>query len=284
MNQTLSVLLALLSLFSASSYASSSSLSPPPSFKKVFVVVFENTNYKDALNQPNFKKIASEGALLTGFMAEEHPSQGNYIALVSGDSFNIKSDRPVNLDVRHLGDLLEAKGLNWKVYLEGYPGNCFTGTSTGRYVRKHNPFISFKNIQSDSARCNAHLVNANQLQADIQANRVPEFSLYIPDLDNDGHDTGSAYADSWLGKTLVPLFKNPVFMRDLLFVPTFDENDGLGANQIYTALYGDSVIPGSTSSTRYSHYDLLKTIEDTLGLGDLGRKDAKASSITGVWK
>jgi hypothetical protein len=44
------------------------------------------------------------------------------------------------------------------------------------------------------------------------------------------------------------------------------------------------VIPGAVSDTRYDHYDLLRTIEALLGLGTLGRHDATASPITGIWK
>ena len=42
-------------------------------------------------------------------------------------------------------------------------------------------------------------------------------------------------------------------------------------HHVYTAVFGDHVIPGSVSDTRYDHYDLLRTIEELLGLGTLGR-------------
>src|SRR4051812_6048048 len=39
------------------------------SFKKVFVIVLENTNASDALNQPYLKKISTDGAYLDSFYA-----------------------------------------------------------------------------------------------------------------------------------------------------------------------------------------------------------------------
>jgi len=39
-------------------------------------------------------------------------------------------------------DLLEAKGLDWRAYMEDFPGKCATDKSVGKYYRKHNPFIS----------------------------------------------------------------------------------------------------------------------------------------------
>jgi acid phosphatase len=109
------------------------------------VVVLENTNYEDAIEQPFSASLIKRGELLTNFAAEAHPSQPNYIALVSGSIRGVTSDANVDLDQRHLGDLLEAKGLQWKVYAEGYPGGCYLGAHTGTYVRKHVPFLSFKN-------------------------------------------------------------------------------------------------------------------------------------------
>jgi Phosphoesterase family len=125
----------------------------PHGFTKMIIVVLENTNYADALQQSFLASLAKRGALLTNFTAEAHPSQPNYIALISGSTHDVTSDRNVTLDARHVGDLLEAKSLQWKVYAEGYPGNCFLGTQSGTYVRKHVPFLSFKNVQTDPSRC-----------------------------------------------------------------------------------------------------------------------------------
>ena len=242
-------------------------------FKKVLIVIFENANYQDAVSQPFFAQFAKDGALLTNLLAETHPSQPNYLALVSGDTHGVTDDKPVNLNARHVGDLLEAKGKSWKIYLEDYPGNCFTGSHSGKYVRKHNPFISFLNVQQDMARCNAHLVSGDTFQTDAQGGNLPDFSLYIPDRNNDGHSTGVGYADRWFSSTFGSLLQNPTFMQDLLVIATFDEaGKGAGLNYIYTALWGDMVKPGSQFSAQASHYTLLKMIEDAFGLGESGAR------------
>ncbi len=255
-----------------------------PTFKKVMIIVLENISYKDALAQPFLSSFAAQGALLTGFDAETHPSQGNYIALVSGDYQGVTTDKPVNLGGRQIGDLLEARGLTWKVYAQGYPGGCFLGARSGNYVRKHVPFLSFTEVQNSPGEC-AEVTDDSGLKDDIASGRLPDFSLFIPDIKNDGHDTGVAFADNWLSSYFGPLMKDPAFMKDMLLVITFDEDDKSTAeNRIYTALYGPSVAPGSVSGAHYTHYSLLRTIEDAYGLGDLGRNDASALPITGVWK
>src|SRR5262245_39897409 len=156
-----------------------------PSFERIVIVVLENENEANAIEQPFMKSLAERGAYLRLYKAITHPSQPNYIAMVAGDVHGVTDDSNVDLDVRHLGDLLEAKGLRWKVYAEGYPGECRLDKSIGRYVRRHVPFISFKNVQGDPMRC-ANLVAASELYADIEAGTLPEFALYIPDRDNDG--------------------------------------------------------------------------------------------------
>ncbi len=76
-------------------------------FNKVLIIVFENTDFGDAFKQPYFNSLVKEGALLTNYHALTHPSQGNYVAMIAGSLLGVKDDKPVNLDQRHIGDLLE---------------------------------------------------------------------------------------------------------------------------------------------------------------------------------
>ena len=256
-----------------------------PSFKKVFIIVLENTDYEEAIQQPFLKQLSQEGVNLSNFYAESHPSQGNYIAMTAGSLHGVKWDWNVNLDVKHIGDLLEANGKTWKNYAEGYPGNCFLGSKKGKYYRKHTPFLSYKNVQKNPSRC-ANVVDEKQFDLDVKNKSLPDYSFYTPDQNNDGHDTSIKFADAWLAKKFGPLLKDPEFMKDLLFVVTLDEseNSRTGGNHIYTILYGDSVNAGYDSAVRYDHFSLLRTIEDTLEIGSLDLQDAKATPINDVWK
>jgi acid phosphatase len=255
--------------------------------RKVMFVVLENASYDEAARQPFLASLGRRGALLSNVTAEAHPSQPNYLALVAGSTFGVRSDRNVDLDGSQLGDLLEAKGLQWKVYAEGFPGHCFLGDRQGDYVRKHAPMLSFRNVQSSSARC-GRVVEAAQLSQDLQNGTLPDFSLYIPNLKNDGHDTSVAFADKWLAGKFGPLLADPRFTKDLLFVVTFDEDEHSflrpSSNRVLTVAVGDAVRPGSTSNAPYTHYSLLRLVEDALGTGTLGREDANAAAITGIWR
>jgi hypothetical protein len=249
---------------------------------RVFIVVLENEDAEAALLQPMMASLAARGALLRNYFAITHNSQPNYIALVAGNTFAVQND-PVTLDVPHLGDLLDARGVSWKTYAEGYPGGCFLGAAAGAYVRRHNPLISFADVQSDPARC-ARIVPASQLGLDVANRDLPRFALYIPDLNHDGHDTSVAVADAWLRARFEPLLADPNFTAGLLFIVTFDEGRVGGPNRVYCVFVGAGVRPGSVSFATYDHYDLLRTIEEIFHTGSLRRLDESSTVISDIWR
>lgn len=254
------------------------------SIKHVVVIMLENTDAANALKQPYMKSLTSKGAYVADMHALTHPSQPNYIGFVAGSMLGVTGNSNVDVDARHIGNLLNDKGLTWKAYAENLPNTpCYTGKSSGKYARRHEPFISFKNVQSNPTQC-ANIVNATAFFNDLSANNLPTFSFYIPNNDNNGHDTGVKFADTWLSNTFGPIFNNSKYTQDTLFVVTFDEDEGSSANIIYTAFVGAGVKPAATASSKYTLYSLLRTIEDIFQLGTLGKSDASTSYIAGIWQ
>jgi hypothetical protein len=117
--------------------------------------------------------------------------------------------------------------------------------------------------------------------ADIRDRKLPDFSLVIPDLNDDGHDTGVAYADGWLSGRFGLLLNDPDFTNGLLLIVTFDEsrNTLLGNNHLATILIGDAVTSGTRLDDHYTHYSILRLVEDHFGLGSLGQNDTEAAPI-----
>ncbi|MBC7430262.1 MAG: hypothetical protein H7336_16730 [Bacteriovorax sp.] len=252
-------------------------------FKKVVWIVFENTNYAQALAQPDFKKLAKSGVLFTNLTAEVHPSQGNYIAMIAGSKLGVSNDNVVDLKDTHVGDLLEKANLRWKVYAENFPGKCFIGKSSGQYERKHVPFMSFLDVTQNSSRC-MNVEDAIAFSDDFKKGALPEFSMYIPNMKNDGHDTGVDYAGKWLNNTFGTILSAPEKLGDVLFIVTFDESGPSSPNnQIYTVLVGSKIKAGTQNAQTIHHPALLKMIEDEFGIGNLGREDLKAPVIKGIW-
>jgi phosphoesterase family protein len=256
-------------------------------FERIFIIVFENHGADTALINPYFKSLTARGAYLSNYHGVGHPSQPNYLALLSGATF-VSDDGDYNLPQSNLVDLLEGAGISWKAYQENYPGSCFTGAWAGDavggfYARKHNPFISFDSVRKDPARC-AKIVKADQLAADISADQLPAFSFYTPNQNNDGHDRPLSFAAQWFQSFIEPKLSDPHFMRGTLVVVTFDETDsdpgGANGNHIYTLLLGAGVKAGSVDTSRYDHYSLLRTVEDNFALGTLKRADASAKPFS----
>jgi hypothetical protein len=220
---------------------------------------------------PYWAALAAKGMLLTNFHAITHPSQPNYWCQVAGDYFS-ETNNNVDLNVTTVVDLLENKGVPWKGYMEDYPGNCFDGVADGVYRRKHNPFISFDSIRLNQTRC-AKIVNARELESDLRDFRdLPLYSYYTPNMQNDGHDTGTEFAGIWATTFFEEYYSK--FPNGTLFVFTWDEsNYHVGTNQIWTFLIGSMITPGTSDHTYFDHYSLLKTVESNWDLGSLGRND-----------
>jgi phospholipase C len=254
----------------------------PAHFKKVVWIVFENSDYHLTMAQKDFAHFATKGVSFTNFTGEIHPSQGNYIAIVSGAIQGVKTNENVNLNVSHVGDLLEKAGKDWRVYAENYPGRCFQGAYYESYARKHTPFISFINVSKNPKRCEK-IESEKRFMTDFKAGNLPEFVMYIPNEKNDGHDTSVDYAGKWLSHEFGDILSNPAALKDVLFILTFDEG-GHTKNHIYTVLIGANVKAGTTSDQPLDHIALLKMIEDELGLGHLQQLDVKAPVVKGIWK
>ncbi|GAC1437741.1 MAG: phosphatidylinositol-3-phosphatase [Thermoanaerobaculia bacterium] len=257
--------------------------------QRVVVVILENADQAQAIAQPYLSYLARHGAMLTNYHAVAHPSQPNYFALTAGDTYGVTTDNTVAVDATHIGDLMDASHLTWRVYAENYPGNCYLGDyagspQTGQYLRKHNPFFSYADVVQVTERCSTVIVDAAAFDADILTNRLPQLSFYIPNSYDDGHETSLAFADAWLRTRFDPLLSDPRFIAGTLFVVVFDEAISKGPNSVYCSFYGAGVNPGVTSSELSDHYSLLRTIEDIFHLGTLHRHDETAAPIAGIWR
>jgi hypothetical protein len=259
-----------------------------PIVRRVVVVILENTDAGVAERLPFITRLAARGALLRNTRCIGHPSQPNYIVLAAGSTLGVTGSEPATIDASHLGDLVERKGLSWKIYAENYPGNCYLGETfgtveQGQYVRRHVPFLAFVNVQRNFDRCLAHVVGAPNFDADLAAGALPNLAVYIPDNRHNGHDTNAFFADAWLESRFGTLLDDPRLAEETLFIVTYDESSSPDL-RVTTVLLGPMVRVGAVSLDPHDHYDLLRTIEEALDLDTLGRLDATAHPIAGIWR
>jgi phosphatidylinositol-3-phosphatase len=94
--------------------------------------------------------------------------------------------------------------------------------------------------------------------------RLPAFALVTPDLCDDMHDCSIATGDAWLSTFIKPLL---AVKRTAVFI-VFDEGSSNvgGGGHVALLIAGSSVKPHSQFTPPTSHYGLLRTAEDALGL------------------
>jgi len=265
---------------------------PPPSvrvptFTHVVVVVFENkeaTSIAGNPDAPTFNALAHRYAVLTNYDAVSHPSLPNYLALVSGSTHGISSDcTDCVIDARNLADTLAAAGKTWKTYAEDLPHPGYTGAFSGRYAKKHDPFLYFRDVADSRARRN-RVVPFTQLSSDLRRHRLPDLSLVVPNLCDDMHDCSVATGDAWLKTHVVPLLHSRALRGGVVFV-VFDEGTSStgGGGHVYALALGPTVRGGSRFTRATNHYGLLRTIEDAWKLPQLGFSRT-GTPIGGIWK
>jgi phosphatidylinositol-3-phosphatase len=199
-----------------------------PTVDKVVVVVFENKEYPEVIGSgqaPTFAALAERYALLTDYRGVAHPSLPNYLALVSGSTQGVTSDcTSCGVSARNLADTLERAGKTWKTYAEGLPAPGFTGSSAGRYAKKHDPLVYFEDVAARPERLR-RIVPLTQFGRDLGAHALPDFSLVVPDLCHDMHDCPVSTGDAWLRAFLGPLLRSRELARGVVYV-VFDEGTG----------------------------------------------------------
>jgi acid phosphatase len=251
------------------------------------VIVFENKEYSSIVGSssaPYINSLISQYGLSTNFTAERHPSEPNYIALTSGGTQGVTDDGVYNLGVDNLFDQVTASGRTWKAYQQGNPGNCFTGSSSsavvdgvgksGSYVRKHNPAISYTSVSGDKAAC-ANITNLAGFDP-----AAANFEFITPNMINDMHDGTVADGDNFLKAFLPEITSSPAFANSVVYV-TFDEGttNVSGGGHIFTLAITPNMTPGYKATAAYTHYSMLRTIEQAWGLPSLGNA-ASASALS----
>ena len=256
--------------------------------KHVFVVFMENHSYNDVWNTSSSPYITSLGnayARATNYFAVTHPSLPNYLDTYAGSNYTITTDcdpsTSCHVDATNLADNLQAKGFTWKGYMESMPVNCGITTS-GEYAPKHDPFVYFDDIRDDAARCDAGVVPYTVLASDLEsASTTPNYAFITPNLCDDMHDCSISTGDTWLKNNLPAILNSPACTIDeCLLALTWDEDDSSQNNNVLTIFAGSGAKTGGVvSSTPYTHYSLLRTVEMIFGLPAQTSNDSAASPM-----
>ncbi|MHB8565686.1 MAG: alkaline phosphatase family protein [Nitrososphaerales archaeon] len=260
----------------------------------VIVIVLENEPYNQVIGNsqaPYENMLAGQYALAANYFSPEHPSLPNYIDLTAGSDMGITSDcspsSTCQVTGSNVADLLSSNGLSWKEYAESMPAPCYQSDS-GYYAVRHNPFVYYVDVTSNAAYCDSHVVAFEDpsvgFYADLNNSRLPNYSFITPNLCDDGHDTcqGStsnlAQADTWLSNILPKIISSNEFASTAVFVVYDEGNFSTTTSQVYSILVSP-FSSRSASTTYYTHFSLLATVEGIFNLGTLGRNDSTSSPM-----
>jgi hypothetical protein len=275
-----------------------------PTYSHVFVIVEENHNYADIIgnaNAPNFNRWASTYGSSTRYDGTIHPSEGNYVGMVGGNSYGIENDNlwtTNSVNQPNLVDQLERANLSWKGYFENMPSAGYTGMffDNQLYASKHNGFLNFNDINSDPARLNK-LVPYGNFASDLGSGVAPNFSYIVPNQCNDMHglsqcpddQTNIRVADTWAGNAVSQITASSAWSTGNNAIVIVWDESATGNSGCCDANPGGGRVPfivitnhgprGLQDSTAGNHYSLVASIQQVFGLGCTASFGGKATAV-----
>lgn len=308
----LCLLLALLAGCGGSGGAASNPPPPPPpppgggggggssSPSIVAIIIFENQRFENVIGNPAMpflNGLVPQGGLATQYYADIHPSIGNYFMLTTGDTQTAVTANNDSFAGTIAADnivrQLAAANKTWKGYFQSIPSAGYLGSDQYPYIRHHNPFSFFTDVQSSSALA-ANIMPLTQLSADESAGSFPNFMFIVPDNEHNAHDCPSgpsttctlndhlAAADAFLAAQVPGLLNNATFKQSGVLVILFDEADAADlrhiGGRVPAIVLGATVKVGFQSTTMYQHQNVLRQISDMLKITAPGA----SSTATGM--
>lgn len=258
----------------------------PPTFSHVVLVVEENHSYSDVVgnsSMPYFNALASQYGLATQYYANAHPSLPNYMMLTTGrtETFDDNFTGTIS-DDNVVRELIKA-GKSWKAYIESLPSNGYLGGDSGNYLRHHNPFVYFSDVQNDSSQA-ANVVPFTQFATDLASNSLPQYCFIVPDVIDDAHNGTLAQADTWLQSNIALLVTSSVFQASGLLIITFDEgatsDSANGGGHVATLIVSSKSRNGYQSQTMYQHQSTLRLMLAGSGVNQFPGMASTAPDMT----
>ena len=140
----------------------------------VILLVLENQKYAAIIGNPNapyLNSLANQYGLASEFLADTHPSIGNYMMLTTGQIVTNNLDFSGNINVNNIARVMGQAGMPWRAYLEALPAVGYTRDGPYPYAKTHNPAY-FSDIHAFPAQ-GANMVPFPQFATDLQNDALP---------------------------------------------------------------------------------------------------------------
>jgi hypothetical protein len=283
-----------------------STAAPPATYQHVVWIFEENHNFEYNPKDPESGIVGNPAAPFLNDLAKrctystafrdtqpDMHSEPHYLTALSGSNCDTgygttgsgcitddKSPSHHMLKTPNLLSQLDESRRTWVSYQESAPSNCSKSTyNTGSgdlYAPKHDPAVFFTNLAKSCAQQDVPFPTwtpgtspAGRLADDIRANRLPDFSIITPNLQNDMHISTGGNAkkgDAWLAAYL-PLILGSDSYRDgatAVFV-LWDETYNVHTTTQPNLMIAPTAHPGAIS-TPLNNIAVLRATQKMLGL------------------
>lgn len=269
-----------------------------PRSSHVVLVVEENRSYESVVGNtamPYFNSLAQKYGLATQYYANSHYSLPNYMWLTTGSYVTLDDGSTKVYDVDNVVRQMLLAGKTWKGYIESLPSVGYTGASVSPYARDHNPFVFLSDVANSSAQLQ-NVVPFTQFPTDLQNSVLPDYSLIVPNNNDNGHNGNMSQADQWLQTNVGPLLSTPAFQAGGtgILIITFDESadtdcrpasscpalpTNAGGGRVATVVISPMATQGFQSTTFYQHPSVLRSMLDALGVTSFPNAAASAPDM-----
>lgn len=261
----------------------------PATYQHIITIVEENKAYNKIVGAsaaPYENAVKRECGVAGDFYAETYPSLPNYIAMTGGAipaGIAGHDCLPKGTCTSDGASIFSQLGTAWRVYAQSMPSNCLRYNS-GNYVVRHTGAPYFNGVAAACAKQQVPLgtTTSGALRSDLATGNLPKYALVVPDLMNDMHNGSIQQGDAWLQTWLPKMIASPAYQNGstAIFI-TYDSDDKSSGNHIPTFVISPYTQPGTLSTTKFTHYSLLRTQEEMLGVTTyLGAANSAASMRT----
>jgi acid phosphatase len=244
---------------------------------KLIVFVVENHSLAQMRAQmPYTYRLARTYGYATSYFGVTHPSLPNYLAIASGSTHGVTTDKPpaeVPVGDPSVFGRAIAAGRPAAVYADAMPVNCAL-VYRGRYAVKHNPWAYFS---QERALCRKHDLPVSALGPAVDAGTLPTAAMVVPDLCHDAHNCSLATADRWFQGWMTRIEAGPDWRSGrLAVVLTADEDDKTAGNRVLTVVAHPSQ-QHRVVTARLDHYSLTRLYAEVTRTTPLGRAQTARS-------
>jgi phosphatidylinositol-3-phosphatase len=258
----------------------------------VILIIEENHSYSTVVDQgrmPWLKALGDKYGIATNYLSDEKGSLLDYLWLSSGSNeskFGCGGNQCSHaITDNNIFRQLNKAGMSWNVYADSLPKFGFMGMFAGNYAKRHNPAVWYSDVMKSRDQ-QQNVVPFTQFPVDVAAHNLPDYSIIIPNLKDDAHNGTPEAADQWLKTKIAPLLHSNYFHageNTVMFI-TFDNGDNDEQGHVFTAVVGQSVIPGVKVNTPFKHENTLRTIMQLLGLRNYPGASAAAAPMNEFFK